>query len=557
MLTHEQDASPLGKTKVLRQLTINADCRKRGKTTSFVSLDHLVRLTATVFDVPLAAIFIRTGDRLQLKAGIGLNDKTTSELQQICSGVISDNAPLILKDMNDQEAIHALSGFGSFSSIGFCACLPLHAPSGQPMAALGIGDVKAWPGFSEDDVANLRAFSAIAADLLKSRMAEQDRQASASELVALGHDIRTPMNGVIGMAELLMVSEDLSEKQHRRAEMIKRSGATLLSMIEPIFDIAKVESEEPTLTPTAVNLQDLLNSEFQRFQAKFAFDAPGPNIEYNLSGNPQVLVDAPKIKRLLSHFFEGTVALSPDTPVKFKAAYETFAGEVHFTLSATEMKLEQARLNWLETLLSYNDDTMAGDLGGLGLKLMACRRIAGMMGGDIIACRLDRDRMLVKVDVRLEQAPLAGTRVEGPSSEARDNKAIEINKCGIDILVAEDDHDLALLTREFLEDAGHRVTVAPSGAAVMKALDEKVVDIIFMDGQLLDMTGLEAAGHIRALPDRRSMLPIIALTGDVMAGDRERYLSAGMNDYLAKPVDCDSLIEMVNQHFNLTRITQN
>ena len=114
-----------------------------------------------------------------------------------------------------------------------------------------------------------------------------------------------------------------------------------------------------------------------------------------------------------------------------------------------------------------------------------------------------------------------------------------------DILVAEDEPDMAFLIEDMLEEAGHRVTIASNGASVLKLLEEKTFDMIFMDGRMPDMSGFETTAKIRKLPNDRAKIPIVALTAEAMTGDRERFLSAGMDDYISKPVDYEELIKTI------------
>jgi CheY-like chemotaxis protein/signal transduction histidine kinase len=550
MLPHDPDRYTIGKGNPLNQLTEKVDCPQPDKASSSPSLDQLLRLTATFFDIPIAAIFVRKGDRLLLKASSGLQAQTSSELERICSSAINDNAPIILNDMGTLQASPALANLGVFSSLRFCACFPLETPHGHPVAAISIGDVDARIEFSEENLGALEAFSAIAADLLTSQLAEQDRRASASAIAALCHDVRTPINGVLGMAELLLASKDLGEKPHRRAETIKRSGATLLSMIEPIFDVAKCESDESRLVLTPVNLKDLVVKELRRTQDNVPCEMHSLELTCNFADDLNVSADAAKLKKLLSYFFDAAAILSDEGPAKIEVAYQTSASNVHVTIGIAELKLEEERLSSLTALLSHEGQTSPVGLGALTLKLLVSRQLARAMRGDITASHSDRNLMSLRLEVTLQWAP----SVEGPlvdaSSDSYDGKTTQGNDQGIDVLVAEDDPDMAFLIKECLEEDGHRATVAPSGKAVMTILDQKNIDIVLMDGRLADMSGLEVAGKIRALPDGRSTLPIIALTGDVMEGDRERYLASGMNDYLAKPVDYNSLVEMIDQYGN-------
>jgi hypothetical protein len=106
---------------------------------------------------------------------------------------------------------------------------------------------------------------------------------------------------------------------------------------------------------------------------------------------------------------------------------------------------------------------------------------------------------------------------------------------------------MAMLIKDLVEEGGHRATVVHDGASVLQLLDHEPFDVVVLDGRMPDMSGLETARRIRQLPQKRAEIPIIALTGEVLAGDRERYLAAGMNAYVPKPVDYNTLIDTIDR----------
>ena len=244
------------------------------------------------------------------------------------------------------------------------------------------------------------------------RKAEEDQalsgEARLTAIAALSHDVRTPMSGILGMAELLLAGNDLEEHHRRRVETIRRSGTTLLSMLDSLFDLARADAKE---------LQSDKN---------------------------------------LASTAERPSASDQDQHVEHPAPEE---------------------------------------------------------------CAIVRSKI------------------------AQETKPEPV----WDILVVEDNADMAMLVEDFIEEAGHRSMVARDGASALKLLDEQHFDVVLMDGHMPDMNGFEATKRIRDLPDQRAELPIVALTGEALVGDRERYLSAGMDDYVAKPVDYERLIAAINR----------
>lgn len=521
------------------------------------SLDQLTRLIADIFETPIVAISLEAGDHLQVKSSIGLDAHEDVEITKISANTINQNAPFILQDNNDLDDLSPSLKELTTTRLGFFACVPIVTTTQQVIGALCIADTQSKPAFSKSDTVKLQVFSTLVAEQIQHRQAEESQKTSSALLASMSHDIRTPLNGILGMAELILATDDLEERQRRRVKIIKQSGAKLHSMLNSLLAFARIDAKSSTLDAASVDLRQLLNNVVHQLQQSAQDEVLQFNLIDQLEHHHSVLGDPALIRELISHFMDVASKCAAEGAMDVTAlAQPVDAGKVLVHLKAQAFSTNEDIVRHL-TGSSFDEASFSFEKDNeVSLGLAICHKLSKIMRGEIVFDQ-NTDKSLIfqlKILLSLDSKKQQDEQTPDSFSTSAQNTEIGTNSKSIrNILVAEDDPDMACLIGELLDEAGYHATIAPDGASVIRIVDNKHIDVVLMDGHLPDMSGFEALEHIRRLPDGRANLPIIALTGDALPGDRERYLSAGMDEHLIKPVDYDTLIHAIDCCYNIRR----
>ncbi len=519
-----------------------------------VGFERITRLASEFFDVPVSAISFPIEDRLWFKSIVGLEITECPRVAGICSHVIEKKTPLVLRNAENNDRFHDHPMVAADPHIRFYAGAPLITPGGQRIGSLCIADVKSRPGFSEAEAGRLQELASLVIDQLELRLertkAQRANEAKSAFLAAISHEIRTPMNGVLGMADLLLTANDLNPRNRRRIEVIQNSGETLLTLLDQILDLSKIEAEKLELNPSPFDLRQLVNDIHALFEPKAQSKALWFDMADRLGDKHLVIGDPLRIRQILSNFLSNAIKFTEQGGVSLLAALEpgpSKTAKVRFEIKDTGVGIESSAIEPVFSPFEQVDRLTWSKFGGTGLGLAICKKLARMMGGDVGVESASGEGATFWLQIDLlfqdnDQAQQDNVQLS-PLHTAPSNSQIPCR----DILVAEDDPDMAILIEDMLEEAGHHVTIAPDGASVLASLNERRFDLILMDGRMPDMSGVEATERVRRLPDGRARIPIIALTAEAMTGDRERFLSAGMDDYVSKPVDYDQLIQAIDR----------
>ena len=526
------------------------------------SFDDLTQLASDICDTPISLISLVDPDRQWFKSKQGLDAAETARDISFCSHAILENQVFEVQNALTDTRFHDNPLVTNDPNIRFYAGAPLITPRGNAIGTLCVisdkpkklssKQINALTVLSKEVIAQLelrlnnkKLFMALEKQKEHNKELEKLKEAAdianntkSKFLANMTHELRTPLHGILNLAEFA-ISETTTEEKNSTLKSILKSAHYLSNIVNDILDFSKIEAGKLEIEHINFSLNevisDVIKPLLQQASAKGIklITSIDPKIADNLKGDPL------RISQILNNLCSNAIKFTNFGQVELKISVKNSTLQTQvltFEVIDTGLGVNETVQEHLFKEFHQADSSTSREYGGTGLGLSICARLSELMQGQLsFTSKIDKGSTFT-YEQSFEIALLPPT-----SKQCTDITNLQ----GSTVLIAEDNKINQLIIVKMLKAHNANLIIAEDGKECVKYFKEHSVDLIFMDIQMPEMDGIKATQAIRALPTGKTV-PIIAMTANTLKQDIEHYLDIGMDGYLTKPFDKAKLNSLLN-----------
>jgi len=378
--------------------------------------------------------------------------------------------------------------------------------------------------------------------IVQSKTAQAANNAKTEFLANMSHELRTPLNGISLPCQILE-KMDLTEKQKGFINTISISTDRLLNIINKVLDLTKIEKGEISIVNSNFNLAQVINN----IKIIFIDKIKQKNLKFRLMNNinedTNFYSDMNHIQQIIINLINNAIKFTREGEIVLEVAYKDFDGKLclYCGISDTGIGISDENKSKLFKDFSQADSSITKEYGGSGLGLSISKKIITEMNGEIGFFSEENVGSMFYFHIPMEKS--------NTTNECSDITQSEIQFHNVKILVVDDDFINQNVLSHILKEKGCIIEIANNGQEAIDKIKENLYDIVLMDIQMPIMDGITAVKEIRKIAQFAELI-IIAVTANAINGNKEKYLNAGMTDYIAKPVDGNTLINLIAEYIS-------